>query len=182
VGLIDALRAGRVHAAIVSLPAPAAGLRVTPLGRQHAVVAMPVSHRHAVEGRISLAQMAPERIVVLPRESNRGFYDAVVASCREAGLSPALVEMDGHLERILLAVAAGAGMALLPDSVSERYVAPGVRFVPLEGDQPATATAALTRPETAHLPTAALLRALSLAAASQASLPRGTGAMQRDRV
>jgi DNA-binding transcriptional LysR family regulator len=58
-------------------------------------------------------------------------------------------------------VASGAGMALLPDSVSDRYAAPGVRFVPLDGDQPACATAAVTRRDTAHLPTAAFLRIVS---------------------
>jgi hypothetical protein len=58
--------------------------------------------------------------------------------------------------------------------VSERYVEPGVRFVPLEGDQPATATAALTRRDTGHLPTAAFVRALSRAGKSQASRPGAT--------
>src|SRR5918992_1577787 len=143
--LIDAVRDERLDAAIVSLPAPTAGLRVTAIGEQRAVVALPVRHRHAVSGRLSLAQIAPERVVVLPRESNRGFYDAVIASCRDAGLTPTLVEMpDGHLERALLAVAAGAGMALLPSFVAERYIAPGVSFVPLRDDRPSVATAALT--------------------------------------
>lgn len=176
--LVDALRAGRLDAVIVSLPAPSAGLRVTPLGDERGVVALPVSHRHARSEQISLTQLAPERIVVLPRESSRGFYDAIVASCRAAGLSPTLVEMtDGRLERVLLAVAAGAGTALLPHSVSERYVAPGLRFVRLEDDQPATTTAALTLRDTTHLPTAAFVRALSRAAQPQTSPPRQSNAM-----
>jgi DNA-binding transcriptional LysR family regulator len=82
-------------------------------------------HRQAVGEPRRLGQIAPERVVVLPCEPNRGFYDAVVASCREAGLAPTFVEMpDAHLERALLAVAAGAGLALLPESVADRYVAP----------------------------------------------------------
>jgi DNA-binding transcriptional LysR family regulator len=169
--LIDEVRAGRLDAAIVSLPAPTAGLRVTPLGEQRAVAAVPMRHRHAVGEPRRLAQIAPERVVVLPRESNRGFYDAVVASCREAGLAPTFVEMpDAHLERALLAVAAGAGLALLPESVADRYVAPGVRFVSLEGDQPAVAVAALTRRDSSNLPVAAFLRELSRARESRASL------------
>ena len=168
--LIDAVRTERLDAAIVSLPAPSAGLRVTPLGEERAVAAVPMRHRHAVGEPRRLAQIAPERVVVLPRESNRGFYDAVVASCREAGLAPTFVEMpDAHLERALLAVAAGAGMALLPESVADRYVAPGVRFVSLEGDQPAVAVAALTRRDSSHLPTVAFLRELSRTSESRAS-------------
>jgi DNA-binding transcriptional LysR family regulator len=169
--LIDAVRTERLDAAIVPLPAPTARLRATPLGEQRAVAAVPMRHRHAVGEPRGLAEMAPERVVVLPRESNRGFYDAVVASCREAGLAPTFVEMpDAHLERALLAVAAGAGMALLPESVADRYVAPGVRFVSLKGDQPVVAVTALTRRDNPSLATATLLRELSRARDSRASL------------
>ena len=96
---------------------------------------------------------------------------------REAGLAPTFVEMpDAHLERALLAVAAGAGMALLPESVADRYVAPGVRFVSLEGDEPVVAVAALTRRDSSHLPTAAFLRELARARESGASLHGRTDA------
>jgi DNA-binding transcriptional LysR family regulator len=77
---------------------------------------------------------------------------------------------DAHLERVLLAVAAGAGMALLPESVAHRYVAPGVRFVSLEGDQPTVEMAVVTRRDTSHLPTAAFLRELARARESRAPL------------
>ena len=159
--LVDAVRTGHLNAAIVSLPAPSVWLRVTALGEERAVVALPAGHRHATGERLRLAQLAPARIVVLPRESNRAFYDAIIASCRAANLAPTLVEMpDGQPERALLAIAAGGGVALLPESVTQRYVAPGVRFVPLADDQPAVAMAALTRCDSSHLPTAAFLREL----------------------
>ena len=128
------------------------------------MAALPVGHRQAVASTIRLDQMLPERIVIFPREANRAFYDAVIAACRDAGLSPTLIEMpDGQLEPALLAVASGAGMALLPASAAERYRAPGVRFVPLADPQPAVGTAVVTRRDTAHLPTAAFLRAVSQA-------------------
>src|ERR671918_1624953 len=84
--LIEAVRAERLDAAIVALPAPTAGLRKTALGEQRALAALPVMHDHAVKPEIRLEQVAPDRIVVLPREANRPFYDAVVASCHDAGL------------------------------------------------------------------------------------------------
>jgi DNA-binding transcriptional LysR family regulator len=171
--LSDSTRAGRLDAAIVSLPAVTTGLRVTPLGEQRAVAAVPMRHRHAVGEPRRLAQIAPETVILLPRESNRAFYDAVVASCREAGLAPTFVELpDAHLERALLAVVAGAGMALLPESVADRYVAPGVRFVSLDGNQPAVPVAALTRRDSSNLATAAFLRELSRAPESTASRQR----------
>jgi DNA-binding transcriptional LysR family regulator len=166
--LIEAIRAERLDAAIVSLPAPTGGLRMTVIGEQRALAALPVSHAHAVNPMIRLDQMAPERIVVLPRDANRAFYDFVVASCREAGLAPTIIEMpDAQLEGALLAVASGVGMALLPESVADRYQAPGVRFVPLAGEMPAFTAAVVTRRDSAHLPTAAFLRAVA-----QAEKPR----------
>lgn len=162
VELIEAVRGEWLDAALVSLPAPTAGLRATSLGEQRAVAAVPVSHEHAGSAEIRLEQVAPERIVVLPREASRSLYDGIVAACRAAGLSPTLVEMpDAHVEQALLAVASGAGIGLVPESVAERYSAPGVRFVPLRGDQPTFATAIVTRRDTDHIPTVAFLRAVS---------------------
>jgi DNA-binding transcriptional LysR family regulator len=160
--LIEAVRAEWLDAAVVSLPAPTAGLRVTALGDRRAIAALPISHQHAMKPEIRLEQLAPERIVVLPREANRPLYDGILACCRVAGISPTLVEMpDAHIEQALLAVASGAGLALLPESVAQRYGTPGVRFVPLCGDTAIFATAAVTRRDTEHLPTVAFLRALS---------------------
>lgn len=159
--LLEAVRAEQLDAAIVSLPAPTRGLRTMLLGDQQAVAALPVGHRQAGETEIRLDQIAPERIMVLPRAANRPFYDAVLAACRAAGLAPTLVERpDGHIEQTLLAVASGAAMALVPEAVSERYAPPGVRFVPLAGGQPALATAVVTLRDSARMPTLAFLRAL----------------------
>jgi DNA-binding transcriptional LysR family regulator len=162
--LIAAVRDGRLDAAVVPLPAPTAGLRTTHLGQERAVAVLPVSHRQAAQAAIRLDHVAPDRIVVLPREANRPFYDAVLAACRNAGLSPSLIQMSGwSVEPALLAVASGAGIALLPESVADRYSAPGVRFVPIDREQPAVATAVVTRRDTAHMPTVAFLRAVSQA-------------------
>ena len=172
--LIEAVRSERLDAALVSLPAPTNGLRTTVIGEQRAIAAFPLSHNHACKSAVRLEQIAPERIVVLPREANRAFYDAVIATCHRAGLAPTVLELpDAHIERGLMTVAAGAGMALLPESVADRYSAPGVRFVPLEGDAPAFTAAMLTRRDSAHMPTVALLRAVS-----QAATPRSFAAAQ----
>jgi DNA-binding transcriptional LysR family regulator len=65
------------------------------------------------------------------------------------------------VDRILLAVASGAGMAILPECVAERYADAGVRFVPLEGESPALTTGIVSPRHTEHLPTVAFLRAAS---------------------
>ena len=162
--LVEAVRAEKLDAAILSLPTPAAGLRITGLGDQGAVAVFPVGHDQAVKPAVRLEQVAPQRLIVLPREADRPFYDAVIAACRDAGVSPTLIEMpDGQVERALLAVASGAGMAVLPESVSERYAAAGVRFVPLDDGGPVLATAVVSRRDTEHMPTVSFLRAIGRA-------------------
>jgi DNA-binding transcriptional LysR family regulator len=160
--LVDAVRAGELDVVVVSLPVPTAGVRVTPLGEQRAVAVFPIGHEHAVKPQVNLEQIAPERIVVFPRDVDRPFYDAVLTTCCAAGVSPTLIEMpDGQVDRMLLAVAAGTGMALLPECVAERYADAGVRFVPLNGESPVLATAIVSPRHTEHLPTVAFLRAAS---------------------
>jgi DNA-binding transcriptional LysR family regulator len=158
---IEAVRAGYLDAAVLPLPGPTAGLRVTALDDQYAVAAVPLNDERARERTIGLERVAPERLLVLPREANRPFYDAIVAACREADLAPELAEARGDVvEQVLLAAASGAGMALVPACVAERYAAPGVRFVQLDHPRPAFATGVLTRRHSDHAPTAAFLRAL----------------------
>jgi DNA-binding transcriptional LysR family regulator len=163
--LVEDLRAGRIDAAITGLPAPTNGLRALPLGEQGAVVALPAVHPQAMEASIAIARLAPERIVVLPQDANPAFRNAISATCHGQGLTPMFIEVaEPRVEHALLAVAAGAGPAILPASVADRYAAPGVRLVPLADAGASLRTVALTVPDRGTLATAAFLRALDRAA------------------
>jgi DNA-binding transcriptional LysR family regulator len=160
--LLDDLRSGRVHAVVTTLPAPTARLRVSPLGTQRALAVLPAGHAHAVRPCVALEWITREDLLVLPRAVDPPFYDAMVVMCREAERSSEFVEVGkAGVEDALLAVAAGAGIALLPESVAERYSPPGLRLVPLESTRPAIACAVVTDPSADHLGVQALLRALA---------------------
>ena len=113
----------------------------------------------------------------MPRVVNPAFHDAVVALCRDAELAPALVEApEARVESVLLAVAAGAGTAVLPAAVADRYAIPGVTLVPLEDGDGAFESAVLTHPDTDNVATSAFLRAVShLTAAQERGRSRETG-------
>ncbi len=167
--LLEAVRTESVDAAIVTLPAATDGLRVTPLRDQRVVAALPSSHEHCARSEVRLEQLAPRRILLLPRDANRPLYDGILASCRAAGLCPTLIEMpDEDAERAVLAVACGAGPALLPESVVERYGTPGVRFGPLSADEATFTTSVVTRRDTEHMPTVAVLRTVAQSSHVQA--------------
>jgi DNA-binding transcriptional LysR family regulator len=170
-GLIEGLRSRRLDAVITSLPAPVNGLRTMPLDEQGAVAVLPAGHPRAHGAVIALEKVAPERLLLLPRDANPAFHNSVVASCHAAGLAPTFVETSApRVEDVLLSVAAGAGMAIVPESVSGRYASPGVRFVPLEGDEPSVKTAVLTHPNAPGLGTQAFLHALIQAAKARPRL------------
>jgi DNA-binding transcriptional LysR family regulator len=146
--LVQSVRDGLLDAVVVGLPAPAKGLQATSLGDQSFVAAVPATSAVAFDSEVSLERLAPERLVMLPRDSNPALHDAIVAVCRDAELSPTFVEApEPRVEAVLLSVAAGAGVALLPASVAQRYGTPGVRLVDLAEAGPAFEAAVLTRPD-----------------------------------
>jgi DNA-binding transcriptional LysR family regulator len=170
--LIEEVRAGRVDAAVVSLPAPTSGLQRTLLGGQSAVVAMPVMHAHSTRESIDLEKLAPERIVMLPRDVNPAFYDGVLSVCRDAGLSPSIVHtLEPRVELALLAVSSGAGLAIMPDSVVGSVSVAGIRLVPLEADRPIAELAVLTHAESDDLATQAFVSALAKASRRKSIAP-----------
>jgi len=170
--LLAAVRDGSVHAAVVALPAPTKGLRITTLGNQPLIAAVPASDARGLDGDLTLEQLDPERLVVLPRDANPALHDAVISVCRSAGISPTLVEAaEPRVEAVLLAVAAGGGTALLPASISERYAVPGVRIVALAGAEPAFEAAVVSPLDVEHLSTQVFLRAVTRAARPVPGLP-----------
>jgi DNA-binding transcriptional LysR family regulator len=152
--LVDDVRAGRLDAAVTTLPARTNGLRTLALGEQGAVVALPAIHPQAVEPEIAIGRLAP------------------AAMCHDEGLAPTFIEVsEPRVEHALLAVAAGAGPAILPESVTERYATPGVRFVPLAEARAVVRTVVVTQPDNDSIAIAAFLRGLDRATRTREAAP-----------
>jgi DNA-binding transcriptional LysR family regulator len=135
--LLEDVRSGRLDLAVTCLPAPVAGMEVATLSREGTVAAVPVGHVWAGESVISLSGLEQTPLVQLARSINPAFYDGVLGACRTAGVAPSLIEIsEPSVEQVLLAVASGAGVSLLPASAEARFSTPGVRFVPLAAPEP----------------------------------------------
>jgi DNA-binding transcriptional LysR family regulator len=172
VRLIQRVRDRELDAVVTGLPAATSGLLVTTLGHQSMVAAIAVTGPQSVAPPVSLARLAPERLVTMRRDVNPAFHDAVVSLCRDASVAPTLHEVpEPRVESVLLAVAAGAGPAILPAAVTERYTLPGVRFVALEDGDSAFESAVLTHPDSDNLATDVFLRALAHVVATAARNP-----------
>jgi DNA-binding transcriptional LysR family regulator len=181
--LIEQLRAHQLDAAIVGLPVSTNGLRVTPTGGEHAVAAVPSGHQHAATKSIAIERLAPERVILPPRDANPAFHSAVVSICRAAGLSPVLVELaEANTEHALLAVAGGDGVALLPASAAERHIVPGVRLIAVESAEPAFESAVLTLPGVGdELAAARFVRAVAHASRTAPEVPSRASSSYRWR-
>jgi len=156
--LLDDVRQQRLDLAVLCLPAPVSGLRVVGIGQESTVAAVPEDHPCANEAEIALGGLEHTRLVQLARVINPAFYDSVLGACRAAGIAPALIEIhEPAVEQVLLAVASGAGIALLPASAAARFATPGVRFKRMAAPAPAHDIAIVARPE-ADTTTAAFLR------------------------
>jgi DNA-binding transcriptional LysR family regulator len=159
--LIQRLRDRQLDAVVTGLPAATSGLVVTSLGRHPALAAVPESHPRQFATAATLSQLSPSRLVMLPRDVNPAAHDAVLSMARDAGLAPQLHEVpEPRVEAVLLAVAAGAGVAVLPAAVAETHSIPGVRFIPLADGEAALESALLSHPDSSDLPTARLLSAV----------------------
>jgi DNA-binding transcriptional LysR family regulator len=158
--LVEDLRLERFDAVVTSLPAPVNGLRVTRLGDQRVVAALPAGHAQAVSPAIVLEWASRDRLITLPRDLNPAFYGAVVTVCAAARLSPEFVVADS-VEHALVKVSAGVGIALLPESAAERGAGNGVRFLPIRDAAPGFSCAVLTQPRAESLLVQAFVRAVA---------------------
>jgi DNA-binding transcriptional LysR family regulator len=131
--LADEVRHGGLDAAVMCLPFPVAGLRVAPLGDEWAVCVVPEGHGFSAEMSLAPDEIEDTPLVMMPRASNPAFHDAVIGTWGSTGLAaPRLDARAQSVDHVLLSVAAGAGIGLLPASAAERRSAHGLDFIPLE--------------------------------------------------
>lgn len=158
--LLEDVREDRLDVAIVCLPAPVSGLHSVVIGQEGVVAAVPNGHPCAGADEIQLSGLGHTRLVHLSRTINPAFHDGVLGACGAAGIAPAMIEIpEPAVEQVLLAVACGAGIALLPASTETRFATAGVRFIPLAAPAPVYDVAVVARRD----PNTSIARLLMLA-------------------
>jgi DNA-binding transcriptional LysR family regulator len=111
------------------------GLDQHPIRLEPFVAAVAENHPLAAEPQVPLAALAHETIELWPQTMSPGYYDSVVAACRDAGFEPRLDEQAagstvwGHIAR-------GRGVGLVVGSL--RHQLPrGLTLLPLATPAPA---------------------------------------------
>jgi DNA-binding transcriptional LysR family regulator len=98
-------------------------------------IALPARHRLAGEAAIDLLDLAGDPFILYPRANGRQLYDSIIAACRNAGFSPRIAQEAPQMASTVNLVAAGVGVALVPESMSQLH-AQGVTYARIAGDGP----------------------------------------------
>jgi DNA-binding transcriptional LysR family regulator len=119
----EALRNGALDLGVLRPPAVGEGIELKTIESESLVLAVSVDHRLAVEPVVSMSDLRTESFVAYEsRES--AVNDVVLRSCRHAGFVPHREHVAPGTAVLLALVAAGLGVAIVPESV---------RSLPLDG-------------------------------------------------
>ena len=117
----SALEDGRIDLGFVGLREPIAerGLQFLPVGSYPTVAALAKNHPLAKEAVVELKKLKPMFFIGMSEASYPGYRRWLTETCRKVGFGPKVLQ-DMEIERTLIqAIAAGLGVALLPDQVKK---------------------------------------------------------------
>lgn len=126
---VAALLAGEIDLALLRPPLDEAALRVATLREDRLIVALPDGHRLAGRRRLRVADLRDEGLVVHAARRSV-MHETVERLCRGAGFEPRVRHEVAETSTLVTFVAAGLGIAVVPEPVAGLGVA-GVRYVPL---------------------------------------------------
>jgi LysR family transcriptional regulator, benzoate and cis,cis-muconate-responsive activator of ben and cat genes len=118
---VQALEAQTLDAGFVRLPLTAPSLAITPLHTEPFALAISKSHRLAGKKRLTVADLAGEPFVTYGQKWAPEFYQTWTGICRKAGFTPIIVQETAEMDTALALVAAGMGVAILPEGVVNRH-------------------------------------------------------------
>jgi DNA-binding transcriptional LysR family regulator len=127
-----ALEEDRIDLAVLRPPLRRAGLSARLIARERLVLAAPAGHGLTGNGAVRLAELREEDFVVYSAPDSV-VNTVVTQACLSAGFLPRRTHEAGEVSILLTMVAAGLGVAVLPESVQALHV-DGVRFVAVEDD------------------------------------------------
>jgi DNA-binding transcriptional LysR family regulator len=117
---VAALIEDRLDLGIVALPLPAEvdqRIATRTVLRSELVAALPIRHALAQEPNtlLPLAALADEPWILFPANEGPGLHNRIVSACTTAGFAPRVAQRAVQMETIVGLVAAGLGVALVPE-------------------------------------------------------------------
>ena len=146
--LLDGLRRKELDVAFVRTPGHLREMSYRQLIVESLMAAVPKGHA-ATRGDLLLADLAGEDFVMPTLAAAEGLRRDIDRECRAAGFTARVCREASPLTTVLLLVAAGAGVALVPASVAHQYPVPGIDYAHLKAPAPVTTAGIAWRPDDA---------------------------------
>lgn len=110
----------RLDVGLIHHPLDAPDLRFGPATQVRLGVILPRTSPLAAADELALADLAGHDLILPPRVTAPGWYDHIVAVCRQHGFTPGRIRHARNLEFLLGLVLAGQGVAFEADSAARR--------------------------------------------------------------
>ncbi|MDF2565388.1 MAG: transcriptional regulator, LysR family [Massilibacillus sp.] len=115
---IQSLLNGEIDIGILYVPVENSGLIFKVIHQQPFIIAMPKNHPLASKSDpIEVQELSKESFIMIPRKAGQVYYDTIINICHSAGFSPNIGPEVYELNTSISLVAAGMGIALVPDSI-----------------------------------------------------------------
>jgi len=108
------------------------------------VVGLPSGHPLSRRRRVRAQQLTGVPLVYVPRRSSPGVYDSILTQVYDS-MTPDTVRTEPTMERVLVAVAEGAGLTVLLEERAAMLRRPGVTFRRFADPEPTVALAVAFR-------------------------------------
>lgn len=117
---IELLAGRQLDVGFLRLPVTGDGLELAPVLREQMCVVLPDGHprdERPPGGPVAVNELSGEPFVMVPRSREAMVFDRIVALCLGAGFSPKIAQEAQQVHAIIGLVAAGIGIALVPESM-----------------------------------------------------------------
>jgi LysR family transcriptional regulator, benzoate and cis,cis-muconate-responsive activator of ben and cat genes len=124
---VEGIRNGTLDAGFVRMPLKETGLHITLISREPFAIVLPREHPLARKADLRVGDLMNEPFVAYGERWAPSFYQRWTALCRNAGFTPKITQETGEMETAIALVAAGLGVAILPEGITRRHR--GVIFI-----------------------------------------------------
>src|SRR6185436_7780062 len=131
---LAALAAGEIDLALLRPPVPQTGLITETVRRDRLLAALPADHPLAGRHDLLVRELHDEDFIAYAGQGRSVMHSVLTAVCADAGFVPRLRHEVMETSTLVTLVAAGLGVAIVPDPTSALDIA-GVCYRPLTGDR-----------------------------------------------
>ncbi|MFI7066773.1 LysR family substrate-binding domain-containing protein [Kribbella sp. NPDC050124] len=128
--LIAGLRDRSLDLAFIRPPVGDPDLDITILRREPLLAVLPDTHVLAGDAEVNLAALRDEPFISYPSHQRSVMYAKVLDSCHRAGFRPQRIQQVAETSTLVASVAAGLGLALVPEAVQALRIS-GATYRPL---------------------------------------------------